>query len=53
MQKAYSEEVHNLYLTPIFGIGSACTPNGKSKDDFNILKGKPIGRRPHGRPGPY
>jgi hypothetical protein len=57
-RKLHNEELHNLYSSPnIIRIikardvmGGACSTNGKKRNTYRILVGKPEGKRPLGRP---
>jgi hypothetical protein len=55
-RKLHNEEFHNLYSSPniikmikLWKTRWACSTNGKKKNAYRILMGKPEGKRPLGK----
>jgi hypothetical protein len=57
-RKLHNEELHDLYLLPSIisyqveedEVGGACGANGGKRNIYNLLAGKPEGKRSLGRP---
>jgi hypothetical protein len=57
-RKLHSEELHNLYSSVRYycdqikenDVGRAYSMHGEMRNAYEVLLGKPEGKRPHGRP---
>jgi hypothetical protein len=55
-RKLYNEELHNLYSSSSIirieedEVGGTCGTNGRERNVYRLLVGKPEGKRPLGRP---